>query len=475
MAKKAKKTAGKAKPKAARAGRSAGSPRLTAATVARMQEDFQSKPLYGVMQNAITQISVKDMAYRHEVVKDTDHTFSIKLDKWGVTNQMGSGRCWMFAALNLFRVGAMKKLKVDSFEFSQNYPLFWDKMEKANYFLEAIIETAGRDVDDRTVRHLIGRPIDDGGQWTMFISLVKKHGLVPKKVMPETESSSSTGEMNRLLIDRLRVGAKALRDLAADGASMAELRAAKGDILIAVHRILSIHLGTPPSRFNWQWTDRAGKVHRQRNMTPQKFADQYVTVPLDEYVCLVHDPRKTSPIGRTFTVEYLGNVAGAEKVVYLNIDVELMKKIALRGLQDGEPVWFGCDVGQQVHSAKGLWDAEMRDFEGIYDTQFGLDKASRLEYGMTAMTHAMLFTGVDIVGGKPRAWRVENSWGGDKGDSGFYRMNDSWFNEHMFEIAARVKYLPTKLREAMKRKPIVLPAWDPMGSLARETAMPTGE
>jgi len=441
--------------------------RLTDKLIAGLQADFASDERYKVMQNAITHVSIRDLAWRHNVVKDDEHVFSIQLDDWSVTNQKSSGRCWMFAALNLFRVGAMKKLKLKGFEFSQNYTLFWDKLEKANYFLEAMIETADRDVDDRTVKTLLGRPVDDGGQWSMFVSLIKKHGLVPKSVMPETESSSSTGMMNAVLVEKLREGAKMLRDMHAEGAGADELRAAKQKILNVVYRILAIHLGEPPAKFDWQWKDKDGKVRRQRNMTPKRFADRYVTVPLDEYVCLVHDPRKANPIGRTFTVEYLGNIVGGQIVTYLNVNVELMKQITLKTLQDGEPVWFGCDVGKDIHTDKGLWDTSVKDLGAIYNTSFEMDKAARLNYSMTAMTHAMLFTGVDVVAGKPRAWRVENSWGTDKGKAGFYRMNDSWFSEHMFEIAVRRKYLPPRLREALSRKPIVLPAWDPMGSLAR--------
>jgi bleomycin hydrolase len=442
--------------------------KLTGPMIQQMRENFLAKPVYTVMQNAITHTSVDGLAWQHNVTKDSDHSYSVKLDKWTATNQMGSGRCWMFAAMNLFRVGAMKKLKLDNFEFSQNYPLFWDKLEKANFYLESIIDTAGRDIDDRTVSHLIRHPVDDGGQWNMFIDLVHRHGLVPKAVMPETQSSSSTGSMNGILTRKLRLGAKQLRDMFADGAKVAALREKKGEILNEVHRILTIHLGTPPEKFDWQWTDKAGKLHRQKGMTPKRFAEMYVTVDMDDYVCLVHDPRPTSPIGRTFTVEYLGNVVGGKPVVYLNVDVELIKKITMKTLQDGEPVWFGCDVGQMMHRDTGMWDAEVQNFEDIYDMGLSMDKADRLYYGSTAMSHAMLFTGVDVVGGKPRRWRVENSWGTDKAQGGFYRMNDSWFNEHMFEIAAKSKYLPVKLRDALKKKPIVLPAWDPMGSLARE-------
>jgi len=450
-----------------RSARPAAPAKLTPAALAAMQDDFQANGAYEVIQNAVTSVSVANLAKRRKVVTEADHSFSIRLDDWPVTNQKGSGRCWMFAGLNLLRAGAIRKMKLKNFEFSQNYVMFWDKIEKANHFLETILDTRKLPHDDRTVAFLLSHPVDDGGQWNMFVNIVRKHGLVPKAAMPETESSSSTRAMNGRLVAKLRQSAKLLRDMHAGGASLRDLRQTKHDVLKVVHRILSIHLGTPPTRFDWQWHDKKKKFHRDANMTPHRFAAKYVTVPIDEYVCLVHDPRKTSPAGRVFTVKHLGNVVGGEIVTYLNIDVALMKRIAMRTLRDGEPVWFGCDVGKQMDRETGLWDADLLDYDRLYDTTFALSKASRLEYGAACMTHAMLFTGVDVKAGKPRRWRVENSWGDKGGKKGFYVMNDSWFDEHMFEIAARRKYLPAKLRAALDRKPIVLPPWDPMGSLAR--------
>jgi bleomycin hydrolase len=244
------------------------------------------------------------------------------------------------------------------------------------------------------------------------------------------------------------------------------LRETKQDYLTAIHRILSIHLGTPPERFDWQWRDKDNEFHRLEGMTPQAFATRFVDLPLDEFVCLVHDPRPSNPPGRTYTVQYLGNVVGGDRVTYLNVDMGLLKKIAQRTLEAGEPVWFGCDVGQQMRRDLGIWDSELFDYEALYDTSFDLDKAARLEYGESRMTHAMLFTGVDVVDDAPRRWRVENSWGTDPGQKGFFTMNDSWFDEYLFEIAARREYLPLELRTALDQEPIVLPAWDPMGALA---------
>ena len=284
--------------------------------------------------------------------------------------------------------------------------------------------------------------------------------------MPETESSSNSRDMNAILRAKLREGARRLRVLHANGASTQELQSAKRDVLTVIHRILCIHLGTPPERFLWQWRDRDGAFHRDGALTPRQFVQKYVTLDLDEYVCLVHDPRASSPEGRTFTVAYLGNVVGGEPVKYLNIGIDRMKAIALQTLLDGEPVWFGCDCGPQMSRELGLWDKNLFDYEGVYDTAFALTKAERLVYHQSSMTHAMLFTGVDVVGGKARRWRVENSWGTESGKDGSYSMNDSWFKEYMFEIAARKRYLPESLKAALDKEPIVLPPWDPMGALA---------
>jgi bleomycin hydrolase len=296
----------------------------------------------------------------------------------------------------------------------------------------------------------------------MFVALVRKHGLVPKTAMPETESSSATAQLNDSLRKLLRQGARDLRKL--DG--IEARRAHKQELLTTIHRVLSIHLGTPPQKFLWQWKDSDKAFHRDGWTTPAEFAAEYVTLPVDEYVCIVHDPRESSPTGKTFTVDYLGNVIDAPPVVYLNVEIDLMKQLAQDAIVGGEPVWFGCDVGKQMNADLGYWDAKLYDYGAVYDTEFSLDKAERLLHHETLMTHAMLFTGVDLVDGKPRRWRVENSWGDEKADNGFWTMNDSWFAEHVFEIAVRRSALPAELQAKFDDAPIVLPAWDPMGALA---------
>ncbi len=444
---------------------------LDADDIERFSKQFDSNPAYRLAQNAVTSTSLDDVALDRSVINSIATSMSNVLDDWEVTNQKQSGRCWLFAGLNLLRPAAAKAMGVKDFEFSQNYLLYWDKLEKANFWLEAVIETADRDVDDRTVAHLLSNAAEDGGQWNMFVALVRKHGLVPKDAMPETHSSSKTHMMNRSISQLMRRTARDLRQQAANGASAEQLHESKLAALELMHRILGIHLGTPPTRVQWQWNDKDKKFHRDDTMTPQEFAEKYTELPVDDYVCIVHDPRDSSEVGRTYTVEYLGNVIGAPPVVYLNVDMAVIRDLTMASIRSGEPVWFGCDTGKMSNMERGYWDERLYDYDGVYDADLSLDKADRLLHHDTLMTHAMLFTGVDVVAGAdgvetPRRWRVENSWGDDKADKGFWTMNDNWFGEHVFEVAVRRSALSPDLQQALEQDPIVLPAWDPMGALA---------
>ena len=443
---------------------------VTEAQIEEFRKSFDSDPSATVAQNAVSNADLSTLALRRDLVQNMDVSVSTIRDERSATNQRRSGRCWLFATLNLFRVGAMKKMNVKNFEFSQAHIHFWDKLERANHFLEAILETSDRPVDDRTIHFLLSDPIGDGGQWNMATNLIRKHGLVPMSAYPESHSSSSTRSMNTVLKDILRTTASEIRGILDDGGSKNEARKHKEERMKEIWRVLCIHLGTPPEKFDWQWRDKDKEFHRKGTMTPLEFVDEYVEVDWEEYICIVNDPR--NEYYRTYTVDFLQNVAGGPPVVYLNVPSDEMKDITQRLLEDGIPVWMGCDVGKNMARKRGLWDADLYDLKGLYGIQFGMEKADRLSFGQTMMTHAMLFTGVDVVDGKPRRWRVENSWGSeDSGEKGFYTMNDNWYDEHMFEIAAPKDYLTDEMKSGLKGDPIVLPAWDPMGSLAREEGL----
>lgn len=433
--------------------------------LAVLHESFSADPALKQKQNAIVRVSVDELAIDHQLTTALSTTVSNRIDDWKVTNQKKSGRCWLFAALNLLRVGAKQTLGMKEFEFSQNYAMYFDKLERANYFLESILDTTERGEDDRLVQFLLQSVLSDGGQWNMAVNIFSKYGAVPKSAMPETESSSNTGRMNAVLRSLLRRGAQELRGLRRDGDAAGQEQA-KARIISDVHRILTLHLGTPPSAFNWEYTDDAKSFHREGSLTPQQFLAKYTTIDLDDYVCLVDDPRTEHPKGATLTVEHLGNVVDAEPVLYLNVDIGLAKQLAKDAILDGEPVWFGCDVGPQMVRNDGIWDAGLYDYAGLYGAELGMDKETRVRVGDSAMTHAMLLTGVDVLDGETRRWRVENSWGDEVGDQGFFTMADNWFDEYVFEVVVNKARLSPELRQALDTEPIVLPAWDPMGALA---------
>lgn len=416
--------------------------------------------------NAVTRTSVDEVAVDRGRLLGVQLSMSNRLDNWEAADQKRSGRCWLFAALNLLRADARKKLGVKNFEFSQNHAMYWDKLERANYFLEDMIAVAGSSADERIPMFLLGNVLDDGGQWNMEVAVFEKHGVVPKSLMPETESSSNTSRMNASLRTLLRKGARLLRDAVAAGADDGALDELKQSILRDTHRVLTIHLGVPPQSFDWRWNDDDGAFHDGGTLTPREFLDEYTEIALGDYVCLVDDPRAEHEKGRALTVAHLGNVVGGDPVLYLNTDPETMKRIAAETIVAGEPVWFGCDVDPQMEGTQGIWSADLIDYSAVYGVDLSTTKEERVRYGDSAMTHAMLFTGVDLVDGAPRRWRVENSWGTEKFDKGFCTMDDSWFDEYVFEVVVRKDRLPAELRAALTQPPIVLDPWDPMGALA---------
>lgn len=439
---------------------------LSAELIAQIRARQDADPQRRIAENAVASVGLDAVALDQTKVHQAQAAMSTKLDKWSVTSQKRSGRCWLFASLNLMRMGAMQKMGVKEFEFSQAYACFWDKFERANYFLENMISLASEALDSRVVQFLLGDVLGDGGQWDMLTSIYLKHGAVPKEAMPETHASSGTARMNSQLQKLLRRSALELRDLMNGGASDSDVQAAKQEVLAQVYRILTINLGTPPTSFTWQWRDDEGNFHRDGELTPLEFYDRYVQVDLTEYVCLVDDPRTMHKKGQTMTVEYLGNTVGGRPVLYLNAEIELMKRLAKETLEAGEPVWFGCDVGQSSHRDSGLLVGDLYAYDQVMGVDLQTTKEQRVLMGDSAMTHAMLLTGVDVVDGKPVRWRVENSWGDEIGDKGFFAMDDKWFDDYVFEVVIKKSMLPEDLQAALAEEPLVLPAWDPMGALA---------
>ncbi|KAJ2725569.1 bleomycin hydrolase [Coemansia sp. Benny D115] len=382
-----------------------------------------------------------------------------------ITNQKSSGRCWIFAGLNMLRHQMMEHYKLEELELSQPYLFFYDKLEKSNWFLENVLKTLDEDLDGRVVQYLLKDPIGDGGQWDMFVALIDKYGVVPKEAYPETYHTSASGQMDSLITSKLREFAKQLRSAHAKGVHGSELRAQKSEMLETIHRIMVISLGQPPARVTWAFYDKDKKFHEYRDITPLEFYRDHVKQDCTQIVSLIHDPR--NEYMKKYTVKYLGNVVGAEDVHYINLPVADIKRYAAEVIKSGRPVWFGCDVGKFHARNKGVLDPEVIDYKTAFDFDFGCTKAERLQYGESLMTHAMVLSGVHVEDDKTVRWRIENSWGDTNGIKGFLTMTDSWFDEFVYQIVLNKTDLPKEVLAVLDQDAVVLPPWDPMGALAK--------
>ncbi|KOS22060.1 Cysteine proteinase 1 [Escovopsis weberi] len=408
--------------------------------------------------------------------------FNVKIPIEGgpITNQRSSGRCWLFAATNVFRVALMKRHNVEAFELSQAYLFYWDKLEKSNYFLEQMIDTAGEGLDSRVVATLMGDLVSDGGQWDMVYNLVDKYGLVPQAVYPDSWSAMNSGVLNAVVKTKLREFGLRLRRLAAGEAARRDPRVlaeAKAGMIREVSLILTVLLGPPPkpsARFTWEYVDRDGRA-RSVAATPRDFARDVYSAELrisaatiEGMVSLVNDPRNAY-LSR-LTVSRLGNVVGGRPISYVNVDMATIRAACVAMLRAGQPVFFGSDVGKFSDNGTGIMDLELYDYEAGLDTSLwrGMTKAERLMTGESQMTHAMVLTAVHLNErtGRPLRWKVQNSWGAGNGEGGWFLMTDAWMDEFVYQAVVDPRFCPKEVRDVLKQEPIVLPPWDPMGALA---------
>ncbi|XP_031559735.1 bleomycin hydrolase-like [Actinia tenebrosa] len=469
---------------------------LSTQQISQIQTAFNCDPKNQLSLNLGTRNEPLDLCLSRQVVEKTNHVFNHKVNEVKpMTNQKSSGRCWIFALLNCVRQKFVQNMNLDEMEFSQQYLFFWDKIERSYFFLNNYVELAKKneDPDGRLMMYLLSNPMNDGGQWEMLVSLVEKYGLIPKSVWPDSTSAIRSRRMNAILNNKHRECAMVLRKMVKDGASDEEIELMKNKMMAEVYRIVAICLGTPPSTFTWEYYDKSKNYKKIEGLTPLKFYNDYIkpVFTIRDKVCIVNDPR--NEYNKLYTVEYLGNFANGPKVVYLNQPIEVLKYLAAASLRDNEAVWFGCDVGKHFEGKLGVLDLEIHNYDLVFGISLlGLDKAQRLVYGESLMTHAMTFTGLsyqdtgDQSGEKSGVeqksegeekpvtlkpvtttkWRVENSWGDDKGDKGYLVMTDNWFSEYVYEVVVDKKYVPAELLAILKQEPVVLPAWDPMGALA---------
>ena len=432
---------------------------LTLDEIAKFQQDYQQNKQNKIAELAVVNNGVQKASFNGEGIRDLNRTFSIEIPTDNVTDQKQSGRCWLFAALNVLRHKFAKQYHTKNFTFSQSYLFFWDRIERANIFFNHILETADKPVDDRTVHFYLQAPDTDGGQWHMAISLIRKYGLVPTYAQDESFTANNTAAFNQALNMKLREDGLVLRKLAQAGKND-EIEQKRQEYLSEIYRMAVIAFGQPVQKFDLEFKDDDGNYKLDQNITPLDFFHNYFEDDLDDYVVLFNAP--DHEYDKLYAFPFEDNVEGGSPVRFLNTKIENLKEAAIKQLKDGETIWFGCDVGKQSDRQKGILAANLYETDTIFGIETKLNKKERLQTGASGSTHAMTFVGVDVVDGKPHQWKVENSWGTKVGDKGYFVMDDKWFDEYLFKVVVKKQYLPEKLVKIAEGEATPVPCWDSM-------------
>jgi len=433
---------------------------LTARMIREFADSVESDPAMKALINAVTNNDLKDLAYNNRFHREHDALFNFKIETSGITDQKRSGRCWLFAGFNVMRPDVMEKFNLNSFEFSENYLFFWDKLEKANMFLEAVIETADRDIDDREVQTLMDNPVPDGRWWNYVVDLIEKYGAVPKEIMPETRNSSNTNRMNRQLNETARVCAASLRKAYAGGADRKKLRKEKRECLSRIYRLLVLHLGPPPSDFTWRVENRDEEIF-EKEYTPLSFYREAVETDLSKYVNIMD--HAAHEYEKLYRIRYCRNMPGARDMEFINLPAERLREFARSALLNNEPVWFAADVSRGNDTENGILSSRAYDFESLTGNCGELSKSDRIMYGESIPGHAMVLIGMDMgENDRINKWLVENSWGADTGNQGLWTMYDEWFEKYVFSVIVHRRHLPEGVTGLLETEPEILPAWDPM-------------
>ena len=447
------------------AQQTAGSPEggISAEMLAEISKGYAGDAKDKAIKNALAGTSIATLAVNAENAAMIDTHFSDRVKTKGITDQQSSGRCWLFTGLNVLRAKMIEKYDLPGMEFSQNYLFFYDQLEKANLFLQGVIDTRDLPFEDRKVDWLFSNPLSDGGQFTGVSNLIVKYGLVPAEAMPETYQSNNTSQMGTLLKLKLREYGLQLRDAAAEGASAKKLQKMKVEQLSEVYRMLVLCFGEPVQEFEWTRCDSNNNIVSRKTYTPKSFYDEFIGEDLENnYVMVMNDPCRE--YGRVYEIDYDRHVYDGHNWLYVNLPVEKIKEMAIASIKDNVAMYFSCDVGKFIDRKKGVLDIANFDYESLMGVNFGMDKKQRVQTHASGSSHAMTLIAVDICQetGEPVKWMVENSWGPASGYKGCLIMTDEWFNEYMFRLVVEKKYVPADVLQMLDQEPVLLPAWDPM-------------
>ena len=438
---------------------------ITTEMMQQMKKGFGGNASDKALRNIMVNNAPNKLAMNYENATKFDSHFSNRVESKAITDQKSSGRCWMFTGMNVLRNQAIRKHHLpDNFQFSQAYLFFYDQLEKSNLFLQAVIDTYKKPMNDQEVEWLFKNPIGDGGQFTGVANLIDKYGVVPAEAMRETNSSNKTSTMSSVLSLKLREYGLELREMGAKkGVTEAQLLQRKQEMLKVVYKILALNFGEPPAQFSWTQRDKSGKPVETATYTPASFREKFANVDFSTFYMIMNDP--TREYYKVYEIEYDRHVYDGDNWKYLNLPMEEIAPLAIASIKDSTMMYFSCDVGKFLNRDKGFMDVNNYDYASLFGIDFKMDKKQRVSTFASGSSHAMTLCAVDLdENDQPKKWMVENSWGSNYGYKGFLIMTNEWFNEYMFRVVIESKYIPEKYLKMFDNKPIMLPAWDPMFS-----------
>ena len=435
---------------------------ITPDMLSNFRKSVPNTPASKALQNALITTGVSALAARPNVAQANDTHFSNEAPSKGITDQQSSGRCWLFTGLNVMRSHMIREQKLGRFEFSQSYNSFYDQLEKANLFLQSVLDKADKPMNDLTVEWLFRNPISDGGTFTGVQDVISKYGVVPAEVMPESYNANNTSAMAKVIALKLREYGLALRKAYAGGERGKKLEARKAEQLATIYRILVACLGEPPTQFTYTLRDAQGRPISTETYAPQDFYRRYVGFNLvSDYVMLMNDPSR--PYHKTYAIDLDRHTYDGHNWTFLNLPMEEIKQMAIASIKDSTRMYYSCDVGKFYDRKTGLLSMENFDYEDLFNTTFPMNKAERIQTFASASSHAMTLCAVDLdKNGNPLKWKVENSWGPTTGVAGHLVMTDKWFDEYTFRLVVQKKYVPAATLKLLEQKPTLLPAWDPL-------------